>query len=144
LTRALIYPIFLSSALIVKNSTEEISSASELQDKVASSQPQKAARLQTTERKISILEKALELNPDNGELLLCLLKSFGERDSTESLFGKWEKILMEHPDSCKLWKQYLILCQGEFSRFKVSDTRKSYTYAVEAISAACTKLCRQV
>jgi hypothetical protein len=115
-----------------------------LQDKVASSQPQKAARLQTTERKISILEKALELNPDNEELLLCLLKSFGERDSTESLFGKWEKILMEHPDSCKLWKQYLILCQGEFSRFKVSDTRKSYTYAVEAISAACTKLCRQV
>ncbi|KAM0927264.1 hypothetical protein ACQ4PT_002987 [Festuca glaucescens] len=115
----------------------------QFQDKVASTQPQKAARLQTTERKISILEKALELNPDNEELLLCLLKSFGERDSTESLFGKWEKVLMEHPDSCKLWKQYLILCQGEFSRFKVSDTRKSYTYAVEVLSAACTKLCRQ-
>ncbi|KAE8796777.1 hypothetical protein D1007_28069 [Hordeum vulgare] len=113
------------------------------QDKVASSQPQKAARLQTTERKISILEKAVELNPDNEELLLCLLKSYGERDSSESLFGKWEKILMEHPDSCKLWKQYLLLCQGEFSRFKVSDTRKSYSYAVQALSAACTKLCRQ-
>ncbi|KAM3244024.1 hypothetical protein ACQJBY_055750 [Aegilops geniculata] len=116
----------------------------QFQDKVASSQPQKAARLQTTERKISILEKAVELNPDNEELLLCLLKSYGERDSSESLFGKWEKILMEHPDSCKLWKQYLLLCQGEFSRFKVSDTRKSYSYAVQALSAACTKLCRIV
>ncbi|XP_015689394.2 nuclear exosome regulator NRDE2 [Oryza brachyantha] len=115
----------------------------QFQDKVASTQPQKAARLQTTERKISILEKAVELNPDNEELLLCLLKSYGERDSTQSLLDKWEQILMKHPDSCKLWKQYLLLCQGEFSRFKVSDLRKSYSYAVQALSAACTKLCRQ-
>ncbi|EEC74087.1 hypothetical protein OsI_09115 [Oryza sativa Indica Group] len=113
------------------------------QDKVASTQPQKAARLQTTERKISILEKAVELNPDNEELLLCLLKAYGERDSTQNLLDKWEQILMKHPDSCKLWKQYLLLCQGEFSRFKVSDLRKSYAYAVQALSAACTKLCRQ-
>uniref|UniRef100_A0A0D9YZ16 Uncharacterized protein n=1 Tax=Oryza glumipatula TaxID=40148 RepID=A0A0D9YZ16_9ORYZ len=101
------------------------------QDKVASTQPQKAARLQTTERKISILEKAVELNPDNEELLLCLLKAYGERDSTQNLLDKWEQILMKHPDS---W---------EFSRFKVSDLRKSYAYAVQALSAACTKLCRQ-
>ncbi|RLM80581.1 hypothetical protein C2845_PM12G28500 [Panicum miliaceum] len=116
----------------------------QFQDKVASTQPQKAARLQTTERKISILEKAVELNPDNEELLLCLLKSYGERDSTENLLGKWEQVLTKHPDSCKLWKQYLLLCQGEFSRFKVSEIRKSYVYAVQALSAACTKLCRQV
>ncbi|KAF8730247.1 hypothetical protein HU200_017225 [Digitaria exilis] len=116
----------------------------QFQDKVASTQPQKAARLQTTERKISILEKAVELNPDNEELLLCLLKSYGERDSTENLLGKWEQILMKHPDSFRLWKQYLLLCQGEFSRFKVSEIRKSYVYAVQALSAACTKLCRQV
>ncbi|XP_025808486.1 protein NRDE2 homolog isoform X3 [Panicum hallii] len=116
----------------------------QFQDKVASTQPQKAARLQTTERKISILEKAVELNPDNEELLLCLLKSYGERDSTENLLGRWEQVLTKHPDSCKLWKQYLLLCQGEFSRFKVSEIRKSYVYAVQALSAACTKLCRQV
>ncbi|KAL5208468.1 hypothetical protein ABZP36_032903 [Zizania latifolia] len=115
----------------------------QFQDKVASTQPQKAARLQTAERKISILEKAVELNPDNEELLLYLLKSYGERDSTQSLLGKWEQILTKHPDSCKLWKQYLLLCQGEFSRFKVPDLRKSYAYAVQALSAACTKLCRQ-
>ncbi|KAJ1281232.1 hypothetical protein BS78_04G291500 [Paspalum vaginatum] len=115
----------------------------QFQDKVASTQPQKAARLQTTERKISILEKAVELNPDSDELLLCLLKSYGERDSTETLLGRWEQILTKHPDSCKLWKQYLLLCQGEFSRFKVSEMRKSYLYAVQALSAACTKLCRQ-
>ncbi|TVU28721.1 hypothetical protein EJB05_20251 [Eragrostis curvula] len=115
----------------------------QFQDKVASTQPQKAARLQTTERKISILENAVDLNPGNEELLLYLLKSYGERDSTESLLGKWEQILTKHPDSCKLWKEYLLLCQGEFSRFKVPEIRKSYVYAVQALSAACTKLCRQ-
>ncbi|AQK75306.1 UPF0614 C14orf102-like protein [Zea mays] len=115
----------------------------QFQDKVASTQPQKAARLQTTERKISILEKAVELNPDSEELLLCLLKSYGKRDNTETLLTKWEQILTKHPDSSTLWKQYLLLCQGEFSRFKVSEIRKSYVYAVQALSAACTKLCRQ-
>jgi hypothetical protein len=114
------------------------------QDKVASTQPQKAARLQTTERKISILENAVDLNPDNVELLLCLLKSYGERDNTETLLGKWEQTLTKHPDNCKLWKEYLHLCQGEFSRFKVPEIRKSYAYAVQALSAACMKLCRQV
>lgn len=86
----------------------------------------------------------MELNPDSEELLLCLLKSYGKRDSTETLLAKWEQILTKHPDSCKLWKQYLLLCQGEFSRFKVSEIRKSYVYAVQALFAACTKLCRQV
>uniref|UniRef100_A0A0D9VLM3 Uncharacterized protein n=1 Tax=Leersia perrieri TaxID=77586 RepID=A0A0D9VLM3_9ORYZ len=81
------------------------------QDKVASTQPQKAARLQTTERKISILEKAVELNPDNEELLLCLLKSYGERDSTQNLLDKWEQILMKHPDSLDI---FVNLCRFEW------------------------------
>jgi hypothetical protein len=42
----------------------------------------------------------VELNPE--ELLLCLLKSYGKRDSTETLLAKWEQILTKHPDSCKL------------------------------------------
>nr|XP_010917280.1 protein NRDE2 homolog isoform X1 [Elaeis guineensis] len=115
----------------------------EFQDKIASTQPQKAARLQTLEKKIGILEKAVELNPDNEELLLCLLKSYQGRDSTDALIGKWEKILMQHSDSCKLWKEFLLLCQGEFSRFKVSEVRKIFAHAIQAISSACSKLCRQ-
>ena len=73
--------------IIISHFCSVISFAAELQDKVASTQPQKAARLQTTERKISILEKAMELNPDSEELLLCLLKSYGKRDSTETLLA---------------------------------------------------------
>ncbi|KAJ4835452.1 hypothetical protein Tsubulata_042729, partial [Turnera subulata] len=116
----------------------------EFQDKVASMQPQKGARLQTLEKKISILEKATELNPDNEGLLLCLLKAYQRRDSTDVLIGRWEKVLIHHSGSCKLWKEYLRVVQGEFSRFKVSDIRKMYVHAIEALSTACSKQSRQV
>ncbi|XP_020090301.1 protein NRDE2 homolog isoform X1 [Ananas comosus] len=115
----------------------------EFQDKIASTQPQKAARLQTIEKKISILEKAVELNPDSEELMLCLLRSYHDRDTGGNILGKWEKILMQHLDSCRLWKEYLLFCQSEFSRFKVSEIRKSYSHAIQALSSSCDKLCRQ-
>ncbi|CAK7327938.1 unnamed protein product [Dovyalis caffra] len=115
----------------------------ELQDKVASMQPQKGARLQTLEKKISILEKATELNPDNEELLLCLMKAYQSRDSSDMLIGRWEKVLMHHSGNYKLWKEYLRVVQGEFSRFKVSDMRKMYAHAIQAVSSACSRQFRQ-
>lgn len=116
----------------------------EFQDKVASMQPQKGARLQTLEKKISILEKATDLNPDNEDLLLCLLKAYQSRDSTDVLIGRWEKVLMSHSGSYKLWKEYLHVHQREFSRFKVSEMRKMYAHAIQAVSTACSRKPRQV
>ncbi|KAG0502350.1 hypothetical protein HPP92_002422 [Vanilla planifolia] len=114
-----------------------------MRDKIACSLPQKAARLQTLEKKISILEKAVDLNPDNEELLLCLLKSYQGRDNIGSLMEKWQKVLVQHFDSVKLWKEFLLVQQGEFSQFKVSNIRKAYGHAIQALSSACNKLCRQ-
>lgn len=116
----------------------------EFQDKVASRQPQKGARLQTLEKKIGILEKAAELNPDNEELLLCLLKAYQSRDSSDVLLGRWEKILVQHSSSSNLWREFLRILKGEFSRFKVSDVRKMYSHAIQALSSACSKQLRQV
>ncbi|KAI4326320.1 hypothetical protein MLD38_031646 [Melastoma candidum] len=116
----------------------------EFQDKVASKQPQKGARLQTLEKKIGILEKANELNPENEELLLLLLKSYQRRDSGDALVGRWKKILVQHSGSCRLWKEFLRLLQSEFSRFKVSDMRKMYSHAIQALSSACVKQSRQL
>ncbi|KAG6676062.1 hypothetical protein I3842_15G134600 [Carya illinoinensis] len=116
----------------------------EFQDRVAAMQPQKGARLQTLEKKISILEKVAELNPDNEDLLLYLLEAYQSRDSTDVLFGRWEKILIEHPGSYKLWREFLHVVQGEFSRFKVSDIRKMYAHAIQALSTAHSKHFRQV
>lgn len=116
----------------------------DFQDKVASMQPHKGARMQILEKKISILEKATELNPDSEELLLALMKAYQGRDGTDMLVGRWEKVLMQHSGNYKLWREFLHVLQGEFSRFKVSDMRKSYAHAIQALSAACTKQLRQV
>ncbi|KAL8464762.1 hypothetical protein ACS0TY_034316 [Phlomoides rotata] len=115
----------------------------EFQDKVASMQPHKGARLQTLEKKISILEKAIELNPDSEDLLLSLMKAFQSRDSTDILIGRWERILTSNSGSCKLWKEFLRVVQGEFSRFKVSEMRKMYANAIQALAGACMKQHRQ-
>ncbi|XP_019179224.1 PREDICTED: protein NRDE2 homolog [Ipomoea nil] len=72
--------------------------------------------LQILEKKISILEKATELNPDSEDLLLSLMNAYQSRDSID----------------------------GEFSRFKVSEMRKIYANAIQALSGACSKQHRQV
>ncbi|XP_057247349.1 uncharacterized protein LOC104901371 isoform X6 [Beta vulgaris subsp. vulgaris] len=117
---------------------------SEFQDKIASNQPQKGARLQTLEKKISILEKAAELNPEDEDLLLCLLKAYQNRDTADVLIGRWEKVLMQHSGSCKLWREFLRVVQGDFSTFKVSELRRMYTHAIQALCAASSKRHRQV
>jgi len=116
----------------------------EFQDKVAGMQRQKGARLQILEKKISILEKAVELNPENENLLLCLLKAYQTRDSSDVLIGRWEKILLQHSGSYKLWSEFLHVVQRNFSKFKVSMVRKMYAYAIEALSASGSKHSRQV
>ncbi|EEF34680.1 nuclear exosome regulator NRDE2 isoform X2 [Ricinus communis] len=116
----------------------------EFQDRVAKMQPQKGARLQILEKKISILEKAVELNSDNEELLLALLKAYQSRDNTDVLMDRWEKVLLGHSGSSKLWREYLHVFQGEFSRFKASKMRKMYAHAIQALSTACNKQSRQV
>ncbi|KAJ8537094.1 hypothetical protein K7X08_035495 [Anisodus acutangulus] len=111
----------------------------QFQDKVASLQPQKGACLQTLEKKISILEKATELNPDSEDLLLSLMNAYQSRDSIDDLISRWEKILIQNSGSCTLWREFLRVVQGDFSRFKVSETRKLDANAIQALYGAWTK-----
>ncbi|KAK6123611.1 hypothetical protein DH2020_042643 [Rehmannia glutinosa] len=115
----------------------------EFQDKVASMQPHKGARLQILEKKISILEKATEINPDSEDLLLSLMNAYQTRDSTDVLIRRWVKILTSNSGSYKLWREFLRVVQGEFSRFKVSEMRKMYANAIQALAGACIKQHRQ-
>lgn len=147
------YPIFFNSYCSALNLSivfyiliwqKSKLSHNHMQDKVASTLTRKAARLQMLEKKVSILEKAVEFNPNSEELLLCLLKTYLNRDTIDTAMEKWEKILIQHSDSCKLWKEFLLICQGDFSQFKVSKIRKSYAHAIQALSAALDKQRRQV
>ena len=72
------------------------------------------------------------------------MKADQSRDSTDVLIGRWEKILVQNSGSHRLWKEFLQVIQGEFSRFKIAEMRKMYTNAVQALSGACSKQYRQV
>ncbi|CAA0818108.1 Unknown protein [Striga hermonthica] len=115
----------------------------EFQDKVAGMQPHKGARLQTLEKKISILEKATEFNPGSEDLILSLMNAYRRRDSTDVMIRRWETILTSNSGSYKLWREFLQVIQGEFSRFKVSEMRKMYGNAIQALAGACIKQHRQ-
>ncbi|XP_057545357.1 uncharacterized protein LOC130824389 isoform X2 [Amaranthus tricolor] len=115
----------------------------DFQDKIAVKQPQKGARMQTLEKKISILEKAVELNPEDEDLVLCLLKAYQSRDTSDVLIGRWERVLVQHSGSCKLWREFLRIVQGDFSTFKVSEVRRLYAHAIQALYAASSKRHRQ-
>ncbi|CAA6664727.1 unnamed protein product [Spirodela intermedia] len=115
----------------------------DFQDKISRTQPQKAARLQTLEKKISILEKAVELNPENEELLLSLLHAYQKRDNGDVLIERWVKILMHHSGSYRLWIEFLHVCQADFSKFKVTDIRKHMLMLSKLCLLRATNFIRQ-
>jgi len=114
------------------------------QDELAIGQRKKSVQVQALEKKISVLEKALEFNPDSEELLLFYLEACKKRDNISVLIQRWENILMQHSGSYKLWRGFLRLCRGEFSSFTVSNMRKMYSHALQALSAARNQLYRKV
>ncbi|XP_057854710.2 uncharacterized protein LOC131064559 isoform X2 [Cryptomeria japonica] len=114
------------------------------QDEIASGQRKRSVQLQALEKKISILEKALELNPDSEELMLFFLETCRKRDNVSVLNQRWEDALVKHSGSYKLWRGFLQFCKGEFSSFTVSKMRKMYGHALQALSAARNQLYRKV
>lgn len=114
------------------------------QDELAIGQRKKSVQVQALEKKISVLEKAIEFNPDSEELLLFYLETCKKRDNISVLMQRWENALMQHSGSYKLWRGFLHLCRGEFSSFTVSNMRKMYSHALQALSSARNQLYRKV
>lgn len=114
------------------------------QDELAIGQRKKSVQVQALEKKISVLEKAIEFNPDSDELLLFYLETCKKRDNISVLMQRWENALMQHSGSYKLWRGFLHLCRGEFSSFTVSNMRKMYSHALQALSSARNQLYRKV
>ncbi|CAO0790696.1 unnamed protein product [Mucor circinelloides] len=86
--------------------------------------------------KLSIFEKALDHNPTDEELIYAYLTCGAETWETLKLLREWDKMLKEHPDSIKLWAEYINLRQTNFASF-------SYTQCVKVFEDALSTLKRQ-
>ncbi|KAF1799857.1 NRDE-2, necessary for RNA interference-domain-containing protein [Mucor lusitanicus] len=88
------------------------------------------------EVKLSIFEKALDHNPTDEELIHAYLTCGAETWETLKLLREWDTMLKQHPDSIRLWAEYINLRQTNFASF-------SYTQCVKVFEDALSTLKRQ-
>lgn len=84
---------------------------------------------------MSVVERALQLNPSSVELKLHRLRlGRGLWDSTTQL-KEWKKVVFIHPNSVPLWRSYILFTQSQFSSFSVSMVTGVYRKCLSTLSA---------
>ncbi|XP_053093783.1 nuclear exosome regulator NRDE2 [Pangasianodon hypophthalmus] len=87
------------------------------------------------DRKLSVVERALQLNPGSVELKLHRLRlGRGLWDSTTQL-KEWKKVVFIHPNSAPLWRSYILFTQSQFSSFSVPMVTGVYRKCLSTLSA---------
>ncbi|XP_065541923.1 nuclear exosome regulator NRDE2 isoform X1 [Lathamus discolor] len=87
------------------------------------------------EKKLAILERAIESNPSNVDLKLARLKICTEFWEPPALIKEWQKLIFLHPNSPELWKKYLLFCQSQFTTFSVSKINSLYGKCLTTLAA---------
>ncbi|XP_069805403.1 nuclear exosome regulator NRDE2 [Dendropsophus ebraccatus] len=87
------------------------------------------------EKKLSILERAIESNPASTELKLARLHLCAEFWESAALLKEWQKLIFLHPNDPQLWQKYLQFSQGQFSTFSVSKVNAIYGKCLSTLSA---------
>ncbi|XP_028677156.2 nuclear exosome regulator NRDE2 [Erpetoichthys calabaricus] len=87
------------------------------------------------EKKISMLDRAIESNPSSVELKLARLELFKELWEPSALLKEWQKLIFLHPNNTELWKKYLLFCQSQFSTFTVSKMNSIYGKCLKTLAA---------
>ncbi|XP_054828308.1 nuclear exosome regulator NRDE2 isoform X2 [Eublepharis macularius] len=87
------------------------------------------------EKKLAILEKAVESNPSNVDLKLARLKLCTEFWEPSAVVKEWQKLVFLHPNNPALWQKYLLFCQSQFSTFLVSKVHSLYGKCLSTLSA---------
>ncbi|XP_076979427.1 nuclear exosome regulator NRDE2 [Tamandua tetradactyla] len=87
------------------------------------------------EKKLAILERAIESNQTSVELKLAKLKLCTEFWEPSTLVKEWQKLIFLHPNNTSLWQKYLLFCQSQFSTFSVSKIHNLYGKCLSTLSA---------
>lgn len=87
------------------------------------------------ERKITIIERALEQNSTSEELLIGHMTLVQQTWPNDKLIRKWKDIVFVHPNSPRLWLGYIQFCQTNFSSFGISSLISLYKKCITTLSA---------
>ncbi|XP_024528275.1 protein NRDE2 homolog [Selaginella moellendorffii] len=111
-------------------------SFAKFQDELIEAEKRKTMVQHAIDKKILLLEKALEHHPNSEELILLYLETCRRKDDLDTLISKWERMIVRHSGSYRLWWEFLRLRRSTFSKFSVSALRKLYSQALQALAAA--------
>ncbi|XP_072350114.1 nuclear exosome regulator NRDE2 [Scyliorhinus torazame] len=100
------------------------------------SDKRKMSRRVTLEKKMAILERAIESNPNNAELKVARLELAKESWEPSNLVNEWKKVVFLHPNETALWQRYLLFCQSQFSTFSTSKVNSIYGKCLSTLAAA--------
>uniref|UniRef100_A0A8D1RNF7 Protein NRDE2 homolog n=1 Tax=Sus scrofa TaxID=9823 RepID=A0A8D1RNF7_PIG len=87
------------------------------------------------EKKLAILERAIESNQSSVELKLAKLRLCTEFWEPSTLVKEWQKLIFLHPNNTALWQKYLLFCQSQFSTFSISKIQSLYGKCLSTLSA---------
>ena len=87
------------------------------------------------EKKLAVLERAIESNPSSVDLKLAKLQLCAEFWEPSAMAKEWQKLLFLHPNNTDLWQRYLSFCQSQFGTFSVSKLHSLYGKCLSTLSA---------
>jgi len=86
-----------------------------------------------SERKMSILDKAIDQNPKSEQLAAARLHLAIEFKDAAALQQEWRNALFIHPTSIQMWKRYLHFSQSHFEGFTVQQALKAYVNCLQKL-----------
>lgn len=87
-----------------------------------------------TEKKISILEKALSINRDSLELILEYMEYCREILDPAEVHKKWNEFIFKNLNKGLLWQRYIMYMQSDLSSFSVSNIIARYGKCFKTMS----------
>ncbi|KAI8894965.1 NRDE-2, necessary for RNA interference-domain-containing protein [Globomyces pollinis-pini] len=88
------------------------------------------------EKKLAIVEKALDSLPDSEKLLELYMTLLEESLDSKALLKKWDTVLMQYPDSFLLWKKYLDYRTSNPISFQLSSMLELFDECLDTLSKA--------
>ncbi|XP_059817184.1 nuclear exosome regulator NRDE2 isoform X1 [Hypanus sabinus] len=99
------------------------------------SEKRKRSHRITLEKKLAILERAIESNPNCAELKVARLELCKESWEPSDLVNEWKKVVFLHPNNTTLWQRYLVFYQSQFSTYSTSKVNGIYGKCLSTLAA---------
>ena len=97
----------------------------EFQDRFAN-QNQESLRIVIIEKKLSVIQKAIENNPNSLELLLSRLDLATSIWEPEKINNEWMRLTFLHPTNTEIWTRYVKFVRSHLTFFSTSKVLKIY------------------